>query len=79
MSEDDQQPTRIIKLDGSEGTGDNALVTLYTKDEMSGEKKETFQFPYALIDQDMLQKFVSYKLILGYRVLRQPKEAGGSQ
>ena len=61
-----------IKLDGSVGTGDTALLTLITKDDIEGQREETFQFPYALIDFSMLAKFSMFKLIMGYKVIRIP-------
>jgi hypothetical protein len=61
-----------LKLDGSLGTGDTALLTLITKDDVEGQREETFEFPYALIDFSMLQKFSTFKLILGYKVIRVP-------
>ena len=63
-----------LKLDGSMGTGDRALLTLITKDDVEGQREETFQFPYALIDQAMLQRFGQFRLILGYKLIRLPKE-----
>ena len=62
-----------IKLDGSVGTGDTALLTLITKDDVEGQREETFEFPYALIDFAMLAKFSMFKLILGYKIVRIPK------
>lgn len=67
--EEDQQK---IKLDGSLGMGYHAQLTVYTKDEIHGEKEETFIFPYALIDHEMLQKFVTYKLVVGYKLITLP-------
>ena len=61
-----------VKLDGSMGTGDTALLTLITKDDVEGEREETFQFPYALIDFGMLAKFSMFRLIMGYKVIRVP-------
>ena len=65
-----------IKLDGSVGTGDTALLTLITKDDIEGQREETFEFPYALIDFNMLAKFSMFKLIMGYKIVRVPKDAG---
>ena len=62
-----------FKFDGSMGTGDTALLTLITKDDVEGEREETFQFPYALIDQEMLGRFSNFRLILGYKLIRVPK------
>lgn len=61
-----------IKLDGSLGTGDTALLTLITHDDVQGDVETTFQFPYALIDMGMLNKFSLFKLILGYKIVRVP-------
>ena len=66
-----------LKLDGSLGTGDTALLTLITKDDVAGEREEVFEFPYALIDFGMLTKFSLYKLILGYKIVRVPKVVPG--
>lgn len=63
----------VIKLDGSAGTGTRAHLTLYTKDDIEGEKEETFLFPYGLIDQEMLQKFLTVRFILGYKLIVQPE------
>lgn len=65
-----------MKLDGSVGTGDTALLTLITKDDVEGRREETFQFPYALIDFATLNKFSMFKLILGYKIERVPRETG---
>ena len=62
-----------IKLDGSMGTGDTALLTLITTSDVEGQREETFEFPYALIDQAMLARFSLYNLILGYKLVRVPK------
>ena len=66
-----------IKLDGSMGTGDTALLTLVTKDDIEGQREETFEFPYALIDFNMLNKFSMFNLILGYKIIRIPKNKSG--
>lgn len=66
-----------MKLDGSIGTGDTALLTLITKDDIEGQREETFEFPYALIDFNMLSKFSLFKLIMGYKIVRIPKAVPG--
>ena len=66
-----------IKLDGSVGTGDTALLTLITKDDIEGQREETFEFPYARIDFAMLNKFSMFSLILGYKIVRIPKNKSG--
>ena len=68
-----QNHNQQFKFDGSMGTGDTALLTLITKDDVEGQREETFQFPLALIDQDMLNKFLNYRLILGHKIVRIPK------
>jgi hypothetical protein len=63
-----------IKLDGSLGVGDNALLTIITKDETAGgDREETFQFPYHLIDFNILNKYMLFKLLMGYKIIRQEK------
>jgi hypothetical protein len=66
-----------VKLDGSMGTGDTALLTLITKDDIEGQREETFEFPYALIDFAMLAKFSLFRLIMGYKIIRIPKNKPG--
>lgn len=62
-----------MKLDGSYGTGDNALLTIITTDPVEGEKRTTYEFPYELIDFAKLQKFAGVNLIAGYQTVRRPK------
>jgi hypothetical protein len=71
MAEQNEE-MEIIKLDGSMGLGENALFTVITKDDVLGDKEETFVFPYALINFDILAKFLTLRCISGYKVVRQP-------
>ncbi len=61
-----------VKMDGSNGVGDLALITIYTKDDVRGERKETYQFPYVLVNQAALQTFAAYRQIVGFKVMRLP-------
>jgi len=70
--EDQNEGVEIIKLDGSMGLGENALFTVITKDDVLGDKEETFVFPYSLINFDILAKFLTLRCISGYKVVRQP-------
>lgn len=72
-NEHEHQEGEFIKLDGSMGVGDNALFTVITKDDVHGDREETYQFPYALINFNTLEKFMGLKFIQGYKVLRQDK------
>ena len=74
MDEQENIPEVAFKLDGSMGVGENALLTIITKDEMAGgEKEETYQFPYALINFGSLNTALAYKFLMGYKILRQDK------
>jgi hypothetical protein len=69
---------QVIKLDGSLGLGANALVTITMKDEQLGEKEETYQIPYGILDQKRLKKFLDVNFILGFKIIKQePKAIGG--
>lgn len=72
MEGDNKEP--MLKLDGSAGMGGTAKLTLTTKDDVDGEKDETFVFPLALINLEMLAKAVQFNLILGYRIKRTKHE-----
>ena len=39
---------------------------------MRGEHKETYQFPYVLVNQAALQTFAAYRQIVGFKVMRLP-------
>ncbi len=60
------------KFDGSSGIGDHALLTIYTTDPVQGEKEETFEFPYVLINQTVLTMFESLRQIQGHKLMRLP-------
>jgi hypothetical protein len=70
-NENEREPKEILKLDGSYGTGETALLTIITKNEVEGDCEETYQFPYGLIDFDGLNKHMHLKLIAGFRIERQ--------
>lgn len=70
---DEQNEEVSLKLDGSNGFGDKAYVTIITKDGVE-EKEETLMFPYILIRGEVLQKFLDLKLILGYKITREIQE-----
>jgi hypothetical protein len=61
-----------IKLDGSGGIGDHAKLTIITKHDIEGERRETFLFPYALINLNALAVFSQYRQIMGYELVRLP-------
>jgi hypothetical protein len=68
-----------VKFDGSGGIGDHALLTIYTKDDIQGEKEETFEFPYSLINLPVLNAYQQLRQITGYKLIRlpaPPKEDG---
>jgi hypothetical protein len=62
-----------VKTDGSGGVGERALITLITHDDVEGTKEETFEFPYALINFQILQAFCTFRQILGYKLVRVPE------
>jgi hypothetical protein len=64
----------IVKTDGSGGVGERALLTLVTHDDIEGNKEETFEFPYALINFTILQAFCTFRQIMGYKLVRVPDE-----
>lgn len=61
-----------VKTDGSGGVGERAMLTLITHDDVEGTKEETFEFPYALINFQIIQAFCTYRQILGYKLVRVP-------
>jgi hypothetical protein len=79
MSEDEQEQEPIpflrIPLNGTYGGGPMAEITIYTR--VSGEsndvKEETFQFPYAFIDQAKLVGYNAAHLIAGFKILKLEK------
>lgn len=76
MSEQDGMEGEIVRipLDGSYGCGAQAVVTIYTRIPKSDDvHEETFQFPYALIDQGKLMAYNSAHLIAGFRILKLEK------
>jgi hypothetical protein len=62
-----------IKLDGSMGVGGNALLTIITKDDLHGEREETYQFPFALINFSTLNTCLAYNFLRGFKIVRQEK------
>jgi hypothetical protein len=66
-----------IKLDGSMGFKDRSLVTLITKDDVEGEKEETFLFPTLLIDMKNLNAALSVNIVRGYKIVRQTQPTEG--
>ena len=64
-----------INLDGTYGGGVMAEVTIYTR--MSAQsndvKEETFQFPYAFIDQGKLVGYNAAHLIAGFKIIKLEK------
>lgn len=69
----DEEQKPQVKLDGSYGVGVVAEVTVYTKQGETGEREETFIFPYNFINFDVLQLFDKLNLIKGYRIIKQEK------
>lgn len=68
---DQQGERKQFKLDGSEGVGSTVLLTLTTKDAVSGFKEETFHIPAALVNFSSLNLAFAYKLIQGFSVQHQ--------
>jgi hypothetical protein len=64
-----------IPLDGTYGSGAMAELTIYTRvsTESSDVKEETFQFPYAFIDQAKLLGYNTMHLIAGFKILKLEK------
>jgi hypothetical protein len=77
MRDDDQLPEGVVRisLDGTYGGGVMAEVTIYTRvsAESNQVKEETFQFPYAFIDQARLVGYNAAHLIAGFRILKLEK------
>lgn len=68
---------KSLKLDCSAGTGDLCKVIIYTRDDVQGERADSFVFPYVLINFGLLQMFASLRQITGYKVERlQPTQEG---
>jgi hypothetical protein len=71
MSENEQPVPHIqIPLDGSYGAGPLADLTIITKAEDGGRRRETFQIPYFLIDIPGLIKLNAINLILGFELVK---------
>jgi hypothetical protein len=66
-----------IPLDGSYGAGPRAQVTIITKSEDGGHRRETFEIPYFLIDLPCLLKLNSVNLILGFEVIKGDQTPSG--
>lgn len=69
MSESEQ----AVKLDGSMGLTDRVLVTLITKDDVEGEREETFVFPKVLVSLQALNAIVVLNMVKGYKIVNQDK------
>jgi hypothetical protein len=70
-NEDNQQEegTRI-PLDGSYGMQTRVHLTIITKDDIEGEKEETFEMPFLALDlQGVLGSF-KLNLIRGFKIVR---------
>ena len=72
MDNNQQQPVPHIQipLDGSYGAGPLAELTIITKAEDGGRRRETFQVPYFLIDIPGLMKLNAVNLILGFELVK---------
>ena len=66
--ERDEHGRGIVRLDGSMGLGMLARLTIITSDKINGNKEETFEFPYALIDFKTIMAACDSNYILGYRI-----------
>jgi hypothetical protein len=80
MSQEDGRPEGHviqIPLDGSYGGGPIAELTIITRTEGGGQKEETFQVPYFMIDTKRLQFFNDANLILGYKLVKGEKTPPG--
>ena len=71
---DEQEQGEVIKLDGSLGVGQACYLTVITKDEVVGEKEETFLMPYALLSWKTLEHLVTMRFINGIKIVMKPKE-----
>ena len=69
----EETPREYLKLDGSMGVGENALLTIITKDDLHGEREETYQFPFALINFSTLNTCLAYNFLRGFKIVRQEK------
>jgi hypothetical protein len=70
MSEPNNEGRVEIRLDGSYGGGPIAELTLITKTDGGGQKEETFQVPFFMVDMKRLQAFNDVNLILGYKIVK---------
>lgn len=66
-----------LKMDGSNGVGDLAKLTIYRTDDVQGEIEEVFVFPYVLINFRVIEIFAGLRQINGYTVKRIPKVTEG--
>lgn len=60
-----------VKLDGSHGLKERVRLTLVTKDDIEGERREGFIFPKHLINFAMLNTCVQFNIIKGFEILNQ--------
>lgn len=66
-----QQPTNLIRLDGSHGPGPLSELTITTKTD-GGDQTIAYTVPYCLIDKKALQFMSDINLIVGYGIKKQP-------
>lgn len=70
-----EESKNTIVLDGSQGLGFLAYLTILTATE-NGVEETTYELPYALISFTLLIKAVDNNFILGYKVEKRiPKDA----
>lgn len=73
MSESNGENRIEIRLDGSYGGGPIAELTIITRTEGGGQREESFQVPFFMIDTKRLQAFNDANLILGYKLVKGEK------
>jgi hypothetical protein len=72
MADQNEERERIT-LDGSYGAGPIAELTIITKTDGERSKRETFQFPFMLIDWGKLAAINNLNLIQGYEIIKNEK------
>jgi hypothetical protein len=60
-----------VKLDGSLGLKERVRVTIVTKDDIEGERREGFIFPKALVNMSALNQCAIFNIIKGYEIVNQ--------
>lgn len=79
MSEENEQqlPEGVVRipLDGTFGSGVRAKVKIYTRVSAESEdlREETYEFPYAFIDQAKLVGYNTMHLIAGFGIIKTEK------